>query len=267
MEFFNQIIQWHVEHQPAINLFKDVVFLIGVVVTFYGYGKIAKYFAVRNTQRKRLEMEYDAELSRKIKPKLTDYVNDYKASPTNLRDIGIRLLYIKNYPYNLNNDGYRFMLHYYFMTARHNASGYVTGKAIYIVDHLKFMSQSIYFNEKNDKWFIRDKGHTYRGYAELAHTDLLKQIPFANMYGCDFESEWAEKGEPVFYTKYKYNDWRLFGDDLQAITQQDGGYPRNILDLKKNKRAKKIGTWLISKKLLVKLYFKTKAINTRAKKK
>jgi hypothetical protein len=187
-------------------------------------------------------MKNDAKFYDEIHDKLKEYVEDFGATPSELRDIGIRLLYMKNYPYNLDNDGFRFLLYYYFFTENHKPSGYMSGKGIYVLDHIWFWSEAIYWNPKNGKWFADKQGLSYRGYKELKHKHLVKRIPFSNILGCDFNSDWSEKGEPVFYTKYKYTNWKLFADEIEVVTIDNGEYPLDRVSLEKKKRAKRART-------------------------
>jgi hypothetical protein len=255
MDLLNNIVQWHIDHQDYINLFKDLLFAIGVIATFYGYFKFLKFLARRKTLNKKQEMENDLKLYEAIHKRLKEYVDDYDAKPNNLRDIGIRLLYMKNYPYNLDKDGFPEMLYYYFMSEHHKASGYISGKGLYVLEHLWFLSQAIYYNPKNEKWFIDDKGKKFKHYKQLKHKQLVKRIPFSNIYGYDFNSDWADKNEPVFYTKYKYYKWKLFADDMDAVTIDQEYHLAYKVHLNKKKRARRIRTYLRGRKNRIRSYF------------
>lgn len=210
---------------------------------------------------KRQEMENDSKLYDEVHDKLKEYVEGFGATPSGMRDIGIRLLYMKNYPYNLDNDGFKFMLYYYFITERHRPSGYVSGKGLYVMEHLWFWEESIYYNSKNGKWFTDKKGRSFKRYQELKHKQLVKRIPFANILGYDFDSDWAEKGEPVFYTKYKYTDWRLYADELEAVTNDEGKYPLDRVALQKSKRAKRIRVLWRRPKYKIQGYLNNRKVN------
>ena len=192
MQTLENVVRWHAQHQDYINFFEDVIFAIGIVATFYGFFKFLKFLTRRNVLHKRQEMENDARLFSEVHKKLKEYVDSYDATQKNPRDIGIRLLFIKNYPYKLEADGFRQELYYYFMSEHHKASGYVSGKGLYVMDHLWFFDNSIYYNPKTKKWFIDKKGLTFKRYRELKHKQLVKRIPFANIYGYDFDSDWAD---------------------------------------------------------------------------
>ncbi len=264
MKTFNDMVGWYAQHQNDINFVKDVIFAIGVLATFYGYIKFLKFLTQRKMLNKRQEMENDAKLYYEVHDKLKEYVEDFGATPTNLRDIGIRLLYIKNYPYNLDNDGFRFMLYYYFMTERHKPSGYISGKGLYVLDYIRYFSSSFYVNPKNGKWFIDKQGRSFKKYRELTHEQLLKRIPFENIFGYDFNSDWSDKGEPVFYTKYKYTDWKLFADDLEAVTMKNGDYPLDRVTLQKNKRVR---SRILFRRLenVIRKYFRSRKAKKRIK--
>jgi len=261
METFKKAVAWYVQHQHYIDFIKDIIFAVGVIATFYGYFKFLRFLTQRKMLNKRQEMENDAKLYSEINDKLKEYVEDFGMTIANLRDVGIRLLYMRNYPYNLENDGFRFMLYYYFFTEHHKPSGYISGKGLYVLDFIKYFSNSIYVNPKNGKWFIDKEGRSFRRYKELPHKNLLKRIPFANIFGYDFDSDWADKGEPVFYTKYKYTDWKLFANDLEAISQENAEYPSNRVSLQKSKRTRRIRTLLRKFRNRVRGYFSNRKTN------
>lgn len=251
----NEVVNWYVQHKDLIDLIKDVVFVIGATATFVGFYQLIKLLFQRKMLNKRQEMDNDARLYKETHEEIREYVKSYNLDPSNLRDVGIILLYMKNYPYKLDKDGFRQMLYYHFFTQIHQADGYMSGKGLYVVDFLYMYSESIYYNEVNQKWFIHKAGHKFRNYKELSYRHLVKRIPFANIYGYDFNSDWAEKNEPVFYTKYIYNDWRLFADDLEALTWQDGEYTSDRLSLRKHKRARRVRSFLLRKKNGIRGYF------------
>lgn len=255
MDLLNNIVQWHNDNKDYIELFKDVVFVFGVIATFYGYFKLLKFFARRKTLNKKQEMENDLRLYNEIHKKLKEHVDDYDAKPGKLRDIGIRLLHIKNYPYNLKKDGYGHMLYYYFMSEHHKATGYISGKGLYVLEHLWFIGQAIYYNSKNEKWFIDEKGKKFKNYKQLPHKELVKRVPFSNIYGYDFNSDWADKGEPVFYTKYKYDRWKLFADDMDAVTVDQEYHLAHKQELSKKNRARKIRSFFKRLKNQIRSYY------------
>ncbi len=241
MDAFTNIVNWYVQHKDQLDLLKDILFAIGLIATFYGYFKFLKFLTQRGSLNKRLEMENDAKMYNEVQGKLKDFVDSYRdASEENRRDIGIRLLYIKNYPYKLENDGFSQMLYYYFMSEYHKASGYVSTTGLYVMEHLWYFGNSIYYNPKNEKWFIDKKGLKFKKYRELKHRQLVKRIPFANILGYDFNSDWADKGEPVFYTKYKYYKWKLFANDLEAVSVEQKYHLADKVHLVKSKRKKRV---------------------------
>ena len=255
MQTFRETVHWYVQHKNDIDFIKDIIFAIGLIATFYGYYKILRLLTQRKLLNKRQEMEYDSKLYTEIKDKLKEYIEEFDMAPKNLRDVGIRLLYIKNYPYNLDNDGFPFMLYYYFITERHQPSGYISGKGIYVMEYLWSWGGAVYYNGDNGKWFTAKKGLTFKGYQELPNKQLVKRIPFANILGYDFNSDWADKGEPVFYTRYRYTDARLYADELDAVSNDNGEYPLDRVSLQESKRAKRIRTFKIRITNKAKAYF------------
>jgi hypothetical protein len=240
MEAFRNIVAWYVQHKNSLDFVKDVLFAIGLIATFYGYIKFLAFLTQRGTLNKRQEMENDAKTYKEINDKLEQYVESFKATPSNMRGIGIRLLYIKNYPYNLDDDGFRQTLYYYFMSEYHKPSGYISSTGLYVMEDLWYVGSCIYYNPKNEKWFIDDKDLRFKNYHALKHKQLMKRIPFANILGYDFDADWSDKEEPVFYTKYKYYKWKLFADGLVAVTFDEEFSLAHTVDLKKSKRKRRI---------------------------
>jgi hypothetical protein len=265
--FINELVAWHTLHKDQLDLLKDIVFAVGLVATIYGYFKFLKFLTRRGVLNKRQQMENDANMYSEIHDKLKEYVDSYGATQEKRRDIGIRLLYIKNYPYNLDDDGFRQELYYYFMSDYHKAGGYISGKGLYVMNYFKFMGNSIYYNQKNKKWFIEDKGKSFKHFIELKQEQLVMRIPFENIYGFDFNSDWAEKGEPVFYTKYKYYKWKLFANELRAINIKDKYHLASSLELEKRKRTKRFRTFLRSHKRRIRSYFITRKHSKMLRKK
>lgn len=261
-----EVVNWYVQNKDLIDLIKDVVFVFGAVATFVGFYQLVKFLLQRKMLNKRQEMDNDSRLYTEIYDELKEYVEGYDLKPDQLRDVGVRLLYMKNYPYNLDNDGFRQELYYYFFTQNHRPSGYISGKGLYVVDYLRHFSNSIYYNPKNGKWFMDKEKRTFRRYKELRLQHLVKRIPFANILGYDFNSDWADKGEPVFYTKYKYTSWRLFADDLEALTWKDGEYSSDRLTLQKSKRARRLRTFFRRSKNRIRGYFLEKRSQKMLKK-
>jgi len=262
-----KVLNWYTQNKDYIDLSKDIVFVVGAVATFVGFYQFIKFLIERKILNKRQEMDNDARLYREIYSKLKAYVDSYEVTQEKLRDMGIRLLYIKNYPYKLDNDGFRQELFYYVFDAGHKANGYISGKGIYILNFLRYFDNCVYVNPKNGKWFIDEKGRSFRKYKALKYEHLLMRIPFANIFGYDFDSDWSDKGEPVFYTKYKYTDWRLFADDMEALTLKNGEYPYNRFSLRKSKRTRRIRSFFRKSKNKLKGYLYDRKIKKKLKEK
>lgn len=255
----NEIVNWYVENRDYIDLAKDVVFVIGATATFVGFYQFIKFLLQRATLNKRQEMDNDARLYSEIHDKLREYVEGYGLEyKSHLRDINVILLHIKNYPNNFDSDGFRHNLYYYIFDRGHKPSGYITSNGLYVVDFLRQRNQSVYYNFKNGRWFISGEKRKFRKYDELKLQHLVKRIPFANILGYDFHSDWADYGEPLLYTRYKYTSWKLFADELEALTWKDGEYSSNRLTLQKSKRARRIRTFFVKTKNLIRGYFSEK---------
>ena len=99
-----KVLNWYTHNKDYIDLSKDIVFVVGAVATFVSFYQFIKFLIERKTLNKRQEMDNDARLYQEVHSKLKAYVDSYEVTQENLRDIGIRLLYIKNYPYKLDNE-------------------------------------------------------------------------------------------------------------------------------------------------------------------
>jgi hypothetical protein len=267
METLANVLEWHAQNKDIIDFVKDIVFAIGAILTFVSVYELLKFLARRKTLNKKQEMENDLKLYGDISKKLKEYVDEYDAKPKKLRDIGVRLLYIKNYPYKLDKDGFPQMLYYYFLSEQHKASGYISGKGLFVMEHLWFLSEAVYYNQKNGKWFVDKTGLSYKRYKELKHKQLVRRIPFANIYGYDFNSDWADKGEPVFYTKYKYYSEKLYADELDAVTIDQEFHLAHKVSLQKSKRTKRTRTQLRRLRNRVRAYVTNRKIQKKIKSK
>ena len=252
----SDILNWYVQNKNLIDLIKDVVFVIGASATFVGFYQLIKFLVQRKTLNKRQEMANDARLYVELHDGIKDHVEGYGLEyKSHLRDISVILMHIKNYPNNFESDGFKHNLYYYIFDKGHKPSGYISSNGIYVVDFLRQSNQSIYYNFKSGKWFISKENRKIRRYDELNLQHLVKRIPFANIFGYDFHSDWADYGEPVLYTKYKYTSWRLFANEFEALTWKDGEYPSNKLTLQKSKRARRIRTFFVRTKNRIRGYF------------
>lgn len=252
MEAFRTITSFYSRHRDYIDFIKEVIYFVALV---YGYIRFLIFLRHRETLNKIQEMRNDLEIYEDIKKELKEFVDSYEANSKKLRDIGIRLLYIKNYPYKLEKDGYKQMLYYYFLTENHKATGYITSKGLYVMEHLWYYSNSIYYNSQNCKWFVDKKDRKHKNYIELKHKQLVKRIPFTNIYGYDFNCDWSEKGEPVFYTKYKYSDFKLFAEDMEAVSIDQENHLAYKVSLNKNKMTRRTRMFLQNKISRIKYYF------------
>lgn len=238
------VLVWYKNNLDYINLIKDIISAIGTIGIFLSIYKFIQFLTNRKILDKRQEVDNDARSYREIHPQLSNYINTrYQGKP---KDFKIQLLYIRNYPYNIENDGYNYYLFYYLPTSNHKPCGYISGKGIYILYPIGF-SNSIYKHNRNNTWFIDKKGLLFKNYEELNYTCLRLRIPFAHIFGSDFNSDISE-GEPVFYTKYKYGDWKLFADDIEALTLDSNctySYCPTPTSLRKSKKKRHIGRSLI----------------------
>ena len=230
------IIDWYIQNVIAINLVKDVVFFISAISIVVGAYHILIAFSLSKIKCR--EMENDKKKYLDIREKLSEYVNRSGENEIKNHDIEVKLLKIKNYPHNLSKDGYGKSLFCYRQTPAHEITGYISSSGIFLIYGIYYMEGSIYYDAIREKWFLSKGGEKHRKYIELKDKYLIVKIPFSNIVGYNFDSDWGEERVPIFYTKYKYNNWKLFANELVAVNQKDGKYPYDVINLRKQKMAK-----------------------------
>ena len=138
--------------------------------------------------------------------KLKKYVDGLGATTqSRLHDIYVCLMYIGNYPYDINDDGYRLNLFYrlpkFQDCGKYIPLDYISGKGLYV-----YSLSNIYYNQKNGRWFCGShSGRMCKGYEKLDDYFLVMRIPFTNILGYDFDSDISVNGEPVVYTRLDHH--------------------------------------------------------------
>ncbi|GEM_PF-5405636 len=229
------IIDLYLRNKNLIEMLKDV----GVIV---GAWRFIKYVAHKRMSDKWREMQNDLAVYKGMGDKLKEYVDGLGATTSpRLHDIYVCLMYIGNYPYDINDDGYRLSLFYRLSRSpasngKHIPLGYISGKGLYV-----YSLSNIYYNQKNGRWFCSSHSDRMRkGYEKLDDYLLVMRIPFANILGYDFDSDISVNGEPVVYTRYRSSYLRLYADDVRFVKLDDNGRRVDSIESKKSKRAGKI---------------------------
>lgn len=239
------MLEWYKNNESLVNLIVDMITIIGFVTTIYAICNIIRYLRTRKMQNKISEMQRDERTFCVLSHELEEYIG------SGGQDHGIRLVFYKNYPYKLNDDCFRKYLYWYKFSEKHVPSGYISNTSIAIIEEVSFCGNRIYYNEKTQKWFVDNPNKQFKKYLELPYDMIIYHIPFQNILGYRFgPSDWTDKHEPVLFTKYRYNNWRLFGDNMVAVLRsQYGRFPSSQLILSKTKRIKRYKLLLHKMKL------------------
>ena len=129
---------------------------------------------------------------------------------------------------------------------KHIPDGYISSTSVAIIEEVSFCGDKLYYSGRTHKWFIDAPNKKFREYQELPYDMMVYYIPFQNIIGHRFGlSDWTDKNEPIFFTRYKYNSRKLFSNDIMAVTRaQYGRFPSNKLTLNKTKQIKRYRTYL-----------------------
>ena len=228
------IIDLYLRNKNLIEMLKDV----GVIV---GVWRFIKYVAHKRMNDKWSEMRNDLATYKEMGDKLKKYVDGLGATDqSRLHDIYVCLMYIGNYPYDINDDGYRLNLFYRLPKSQHCGKyiplDYISGKGLYV-----YSLSNIYCNQKNGRWFCGShSGRMCKGYEKLDDYFLVMRIPFTNILGYDFDSDISVNGEPVVYTRYRSSCLRLYADDVRFVKLDDNGRRVDSIESRNGKRAGKI---------------------------
>lgn len=202
MELCPKMLEWYCSNETLVNFIIDIITIVGFITAIYAICDIIKYLRTRKMQNKINEMQRDEQTSHTLSRELEKYIG------SGGHDYGVRLVFYKNYPYKLDDDGFRKYLYWYKFSEKHVPSGYISNTDVAIIEEVSFCGDRIYYNEKTHKWFIDGSNKQFKKYLELPYDMIIYRLPFQNILGYRFgSSDWTDKHEPVFFTKYKYNSW------------------------------------------------------------
>lgn len=229
------MLEWYINNRILINFTIDLITIIGFITTIYTIFNILHYLKMRKLRNKVDEIRRDEESFDILSHELEGYIG------TGGHDYGVRLVYYKNYPYKLDKDGFRRYLFWYKFSEKHVPDGYISNTSVAIIEEASFSGGKLYYSDRTHKWFIDAPNKKFREYRELPYDMMVYRIPFQNIIGYRFgPSDWTDKYEPIFFTKYKYYSQKLFSNDIVAVMRsQYGCFPSNQLILHKTKQIKR----------------------------
>jgi len=240
------LLDTYLQYKNWIELVKDVVFFAGSYAFFYGVYKAFIFLGSRQLTDMSAAIEKNLHFRERLEPVLSDFIFD---TAKNTKDIAIRFVHWKNYPFNLQKDGFK---HYPFIQYFNDGTvhyGWIDNTGVNIQEHIWHLGYSIYL-EKNGIFFFDKSGAKHDRFQELSDTVLVFHLPFENIINFDFK-QFIEY-EPVFYTRYYYTDRKRLYDDSVVVRNRDGHGYLNI-DLSQKNMMRNY-TWLRYWRLRTKIY-------------
>lgn len=218
------ILDTYLEYKDWINLIKDVVFLFG------GYYLI-KYLINKNFTEKSKAIKENLKFREDLEEHLKEYVIE---KHKNQVGIEVRFVHWKNYPSDLDNDGFKHTLFTYSPAGNILPSGYIDNTGINIEEPIWRYSRSAYV-DGNGIFFFDSVDNDYKGFREYKNTVLVYHLSYKNIVNYDFR-EFIEY-EPVFYITYPYtNVKKLYDDKVELRNKADEEFLMISLNQKKMMR-------------------------------
>lgn len=209
----NQVLDFYKDNKEWINLAKDFVFLVG----FIG---LIKFLWTWNFRRKTASIEQNLKLRDNIGDKINEYV--FEKHEGGIKDIGIRLVYWKNYPWRLENDAFNHMLWLRYVGRNTTPFGWIDKTGINFIEHIWWLGRSIYLN-KYGIFFVDKEKKYHNGFEEFNNKILVQHMPFSRIINFDFK-DYIDY-EPVFYIRYKYTqNSKLYDDELIIANRDDDDF-------------------------------------------
>jgi hypothetical protein len=216
------ILYWYKDNADLINFIKDIVY-------FFGAYALIRYLWSWNYLRRTSQIELNLKFRERIEPALEAYV--IEKNRHGIKDIGIRFVCWKNYPWCLNDDGYKHLL----KTEYHNNalldSSWIDNTGIYFQEHLWFNSSSVYVDARGIFFFAPSREY-HKGFTEHSGKRLIFQLPFTKIVNFDFRQ--IIEYEPVFYIRHPYTKHKkLYSQKYQIREKLGDAYSCVELDSRK----------------------------------
>jgi len=237
-----QLMILYGQYSNEINFVKDVVYFIG----FY---KIIMYIISKKFKDSCAEINENLQFREKIEPELVKFIEEYEYT----KDVCIRFIHWKNYPKNLLNDGFKFKLRINYSNDNKSWYGWIDNMGINFEEPLSMFGNSVYL-DKNYIFFIAEKNQKYKNFREI-NCEFILHLPFKNIINFDFKGK--IEYEPVFYTRYNYNNWKKLYDDIIVLSNKS---KENFLYLELSqdrmiKKYSKLNYLFLKIKLKLKMFF------------
>lgn len=225
------LLAFYLQHQEWINLIKDITFFAGALTFFRGAYLFFKYLRNRKFKEKSEDIDKNIKFREQLEPALNEYIFD---TAKGTKDICIRFVHWKNYPWNLDEDGFKFLLRINYIEKPPHY-GWIDNTGVNFEEPIWFCGNSVYLDE-NGLFFFDKKGQTHKGFKEYSDVVLVLHMPFSNIVNYDFRER--IEYEPVFYIKHPYIKWKKLYSDQINIRERQGKDWVNI-ELSQSKMIKK----------------------------
>jgi hypothetical protein len=215
---------YNVNYQECISIIRDIVLIVGA-------GSLIRSLWNWRLDRVANLIKDDLSLREKIGPLISKYVKDFSLEKN---DIPISFLHWKNYPGKFKDDGFKHFLYVPKLNGK-RYDGWIDNVGVKFIYHAYVDARSLY-TDKDDIFFFDDYGKKINEFEEHTKVIMVERLPFYNIINFDFNEDC---GEPIFYTKHKYNSSKLY-DDYIIIREVDSkGNPHKFIELSRAKMMKK----------------------------
>ena len=216
----NSLIEFYVSNKNWIDLIRDVVFFAGAITLITGSVAWFRFLSKKRFTDISAAIRSDLEFREKLEPLLKEHV--LEDAKHDVRGTGIRFVYWKNYPRQLNDDGYKEHLWIRYHTTqplKPFIESYIDNTGVFIQSPLWPGGWSVYVDKNNRCFFVDSKDKKIKGFREISDCVIVYHLPFTNIVGFDFR-EYIEY-EPVFYVRYRYYKRKKLYDDQIVLRRSE----------------------------------------------
>lgn len=213
------LLEIYLAHKNWIDLIKDLVFFAGAYTFFHGVYVLFKILKNKRFSDTASAIEKNLHFREKLEPVLNEFIFE---TAKNTKDVAIRFVHWKNYPWKLGRDGYKHYpwIRYFDDNTVHY--GWMDNTGLNIQNPIWYLGYSVYI-DTNGIFFTEREGQTFKGFEEFADTTLVFHLPYTNIVNYDFRE--VIEYEPVFYLKHPYHERKKLYDDHVIVRKRDGhGY-------------------------------------------
>jgi hypothetical protein len=218
-EIISFLLVWHKDHQDLINLIKDTVFFAGAYAFFHGAYFFMKYLREKKYQSISSSIRENLECRERLEPLLDKFIVE---TAKNTKDVALRFVHWKNYPWKLNDDAYKHYPWVKYFSDTTVQQTWLDSTGINIQHPLWYLSTNLYI-DKNGIFFTSYKDIKNVNFKKFEETTLILHLPFENIVNYDFKE--VIEYEPVLYIRYPYHQRKKLYDDHIVVRNKDGeGY-------------------------------------------